>query len=184
MVNSLASEWQNGNFSCHPLTRQRTRQYPVRRSGPIMKTMLLLALLLPLPATAQITLLAHTAAGFSSGSGSSPVTTSAIDTTGASMIAICATGASSNTATPSDSASNTWLLANTQNEDGDLRVSLWYAIGPSTSATHTFTFNGQAPAGAVMAFSNVASGPDKQSQSMKGLGDATYVRLGNANKRG
>jgi len=135
-----------------------------------MKRMLLLALLLPLPATAQITLLAHTAAGFSSGSGSSPVTTSAINTTGATMIAICATGEHSNTSTPSDSASNTWLLANTQKEDGDLQVSLWYAVEPATSATHTFTFKGQSPAGAVMAFSNVASGPDKQSQSTRGWG--------------
>ena len=135
-----------------------------------MKRMLLLALLLPVQATAQVTLLAHTAAGYSSGSGSSPVTTSAIDTTGASMIAICATGAASNTSAPSDSASNTWLLANTQYEDGDLRVSLWYALGPATSATHTFTFHGRAPAGAVMAFLNVASGPDKQSQSVKGWG--------------
>ena len=135
-----------------------------------MKRMFLLALLLPVQAIAQVTLLAHTAAGFSSGSGTSPVTTTAIDTTGASMIAICATGASSNASAPSDSASNTWLLANTQNEDGDLRVNLWYAIGPATSATHTFTFKGQSPAGAVMAFSNVASGPDKQSQSVRGWG--------------
>jgi hypothetical protein len=135
-----------------------------------MKSMFLLALLLPLPATAQITLLAHTALGFSSGSSSSPVTTSAIDTTGASLIALCATGDRSNISAPSDSASNTWLLANTQKEDGDLQVSLWYAIGPTTSATHTFTFEGRAPAGAVMAFSNVASGPDQQSQSMRGWG--------------
>ena len=134
-----------------------------------MKRMLLLALLIPLPATAQIALLAHTAAGFSSGSGSSPVTTSAIDTSGASMIALCATGARANVSAPSDSASNTWLLANTQKEDGDLQVSLWYVIGPATSASHTFTFRGQSPAGAVMAFSNVASGPDQQSQSIKGL---------------
>jgi hypothetical protein len=143
--------------------------------------MFFLALLLPLPASAQVTLLAHTAAGFSTGSGSSPVTTSAIDTTGASMIAICATGAASNTSAPSDSAANTWLLANTQNEDGDLQVSLWYAIGPTTSATHTFTFKGRAPAGAVMAFSNVASGPDKQSQSMKGGGRLTSGLVSPAN---
>ncbi len=131
----------------------------MRMAGPLMKRMLLLALLLPLPATAQITLLAHAAAGFSSGSGSTPVTTSAIDTTGASMIALCATGSRGNVSAPSDSASNTWLLANTEREDGDLQVSLWYAIGPATSATHTFTFKGQSPAGAVMAFSKVANGP-------------------------
>lgn len=133
-----------------------------------MKRLFLLALLLPVPAAAQVALLAHTAAGYSSGSSSSPVTTSAIDTTGASLIAICATGAAGNRSAPSDSQSNNWLLANTQNEDGDLQVSLWYATGPATSPRHTFTFHGQAPAGAVMAFSNVASGPDKQSQSTGG----------------
>lgn len=133
-----------------------------------MKRMLLLALLLPLSATAQVRLLAHTAAGYSSGGGSSPVTTLPIDTTGASLIALCATGTAGNTAAPSDSAANTWHLANTQHEDGDLQVSMWYAVGPATSATHTFTFRGRAPAGAVMAFSGVASGPDKQSQSLHG----------------
>ena len=56
-----------------------------------MKRLFLLVLLLSVPVAAQVALLAHTAAGFSAGSGSTPVTTSAIDTTGASMIAICTT---------------------------------------------------------------------------------------------
>jgi len=168
----VRSECKNRNLDYRKLilATSASAQETDHMAVPQMKKLLVLALLLPLSASAQVTLLAHTAAGYTSGSSASPITTSAIDTTGASLIAICATGAAGITAAPSDSASNTWSLANTQNEDGDARVSLWYAIGPATSPRHAFTFHGQAPAGAVLAFSNVASGPDMQSQSVQGWG--------------
>jgi len=143
---------------------------------------LLFALLISLPAYAQVALLAHTAAGFAgTGGGASPVTTTAINTTGASMIAICASSDPHSTVAPTDSAGNLWLLAKTQNEDGDSRVSLWYAIAPVTSPSHTFTGHGQAPSVAVMAFSNVASGPDQLSSSQSYKSPLTSGNLTPAN---
>lgn len=116
--------------------------------------------------SAQVVLLAHTAAGYGgTANGAAPVTTVAIDTTGAKMIAVCATGFAGNTSAPTDSAANHWRLANTHKQDGDSQVTLWYAIDPVTSKSHTFTAAGRAPALAVMAFSNVASGPDQQSSA-------------------
>lgn len=128
----------------------------------ILASLLSFASLLP----AQVTLVNHAAAGYSTGVGTTPVTTAAINTTGANFIGICAAGASSNTTAPTDNCGNSYaLLANTQNEDGDVRVTFWYAFAPNTCASHTFTFSGSGPSGAVMAFSGVASGPDQQNKS-------------------
>jgi hypothetical protein len=143
-----------------------------------MRRLLVLATLFALPflARPQATLITHTAAGCSvncgTTGGGTPVTTSAIDTTGAgthNLILICATGSSGNTPAalqPTDNCGNTYTLLNSQNEDGDSRVAAYYVIGGSLCSSHTFTFNGHAPAGAVMVFSGIASGPDQQSQSV------------------
>jgi len=133
--------------------------------GAVKKWIVLSFLAISFCARAQISLGPHTAAGYSTGTGTTPVTTSAINTTGQNFIGICATGSSGNETAPTDSQNNVWLKANTQNEDGDSQVTLWYVIGPTTSALHTFTMSGQAPALAVFTASGVASGPDQQSST-------------------
>ena len=125
------------------------------------------ALLFSLHAVAQVALISHTAAGCKSqcgSNGSITVTTPAINTTGARMIAICSSEWTQQVP-PTDSSGNVYQKAISQNEDDDSNVGLWYALSPITSASQTFTQTGQSPALAVMAFSNVASGPDQQNTS-------------------
>ena len=83
-------------------------------------------------------LIAHTAAPEVGG----VCTTSPIDTTGADLIIIFQVyeGLSPS---PSDSESNTWVLAGTPINDtfGD-KSSAWYVANPTTSSTHTFSTAG------------------------------------------
>ena len=134
-----------------------------------MKRLLFIALL-STPVFSQITLISHTAAGYSTGTGTTPVTTPAISTVGANMLAVCAAGSAGNQTAPTDSLNNVWVMARTQKEDGDTQVTLWYALGATVGASHTFTANGRGPALAVMAFANVSSGPDQQNSSQAGSG--------------
>jgi hypothetical protein len=92
----------------------------------------------------------HTAAGSAGG------TSSAINTTGASLLVCaisCYNGPGATTA-PTDSQSNTWTaLANHQSAGSD-QTRIFYCISPSTSASHTFTQSNAYSIGNVTAFSS------------------------------
>lgn len=107
-----------------------------------------------------ISLLTHTS---SSNTGSS-TTTGAIDTTGANLIILQGNSAGSDPNTPSDSAGNSWTQGILFNATGH-RISVWYCYNPTTSATHTFTTLGTAPANFVSAWSGIGTSPFDQSGS-------------------
>lgn len=73
-------------------------------------------------------------------------TTSAIDTTGADLFVLFAAFANGSP-TVSDSQGNTWT-ALTSRAAGSNRARLYYCIGPTTNASHTFTFTATGLAGA------------------------------------
>ena len=122
------------------------------------KLAIVFSLLCGLPLTAQVVLVGHTAVGSAD---SATVTTPPMNTQGANFIAICGSGSSGNVMPPTDNMGNTYTLLFRQSEDGDSSIGLWYAINPTVAAGHTFTRAGRSPALAVMAFSGVASFPDK-----------------------
>lgn len=101
-----------------------------------------------------IALVAHTFAN----NGTTPVTTPAINTTGANLIVI---GVAWENTTPaiSDNQSNTYTLVASQNSGTGLGAcSLYYCSSPITSASHTFTStNGTDPTIFVQAFSGAAT---------------------------
>lgn len=99
-----------------------------------------------------ITLLVHT----SSSNTGSATTSGAIDTTGATLIILQGNSAGSDPVTPSDSAGNTWTQGVLFNGTGH-RISIWYCASPTTSATHTFTTHGTAPANFISAWSGTAA---------------------------
>ena len=94
-------------------------------------------------------------------------TSSAIDTSGASLIVVATISYSSFSI--SDSKSNTWLTATSHKYtiDTNFVVRLLYAQSPITVGSgHTFTVTSTSTAFAVACFSNVASSPlDKTSHA-------------------
>lgn len=80
----------------------------------------------------SFTLISNTgfAPGFSGG------TTSAIDTTGATLIVVQESGASLDL---SDSKSNTWIPLTARSINGGGTLKLWYCINPTVGSGHTFT---------------------------------------------
>jgi len=106
-------------------------------------------------------LISHTAAG---STGANTVTTSAIDTTGATLIVIevAADVGAGCTSTLSDSKSNSYTRLHTQggisfpNNGG-----LYYVVSPTVGSGHTFTYGcasgGSAPSIAVVAFSGATT---------------------------
>jgi hypothetical protein len=109
-------------------------------------------------------LLAHT---FKLPSGGSVVgiTTAAIDTSGADLIILSVNGYKgyvNDSTVPTDSASNTWTALTSKAGGTVSYVRLWYCHAPTTSGTHTFSWNtGSNTAGglAVAAFSGSAAVP-------------------------
>lgn len=88
-----------------------------------------------------------------SGSGLSGFTTSAIDTSGASLLVVMI-GVNISTGSISDSKSNTWsALTYAQNAGGVNSGKIYYVQNPTVGSGHTFTFGGTAPSGEVLAFS-------------------------------
>jgi hypothetical protein len=106
-----------------------------------------------------IALLANTGAGSSD---ANAVTTTGINTAGASLIVLLVSTASN--LTPTDSQSNTWtgLTVRTGAFGGDLR--LWYVASPTTHASHTFSASGtgENPTICAAAFSGTAASPFDQ----------------------
>lgn len=111
----------------------------------------------------------------SAGNTSSGVTSSAIDTSGASLLVVATAWYNGATMpTVSDSKSNTWIPLTLQYDPGhDNNVILFYAQSPTVGAGHTFTVSGSSVFSpiAVAAFSNVAaSALDTESAGGTGAG--------------
>lgn len=106
-----------------------------------------------------IALLSHTLKqGTSAGSG----TSSAIDTTGASLlVAFVADFTGSTASVFSDSEGNTWTGLTARPLTGNMRTRIYYCASPSTSASHTFQASGTSSfaAIAVSAYSGTAASP-------------------------
>lgn len=104
-----------------------------------------------------IALVSGTQAGGTSGG----VTTSSIDTTGATLITLCvASYGASAVPTMSDSKSNTWTQRTTYTPAGDnVRHTIFYCVSPTVGSGHTFTASGSGiyPAIAARAWSGNAT---------------------------
>lgn len=88
-------------------------------------------------------------------SGSSSVTTDAIDTTGADLLV--ASVHDTVAVTFSDSAGNTWTGLTERTSPH--RARLFICVNPTTSATHTFTGAGSVPTICVAGYSGAAASP-------------------------
>jgi hypothetical protein len=115
--------------------------------------------------------------------GNSPITTSAIDTTGADLIVLVRSVYDNGTpSTPTDNKSNTWTALTRRQATGDTAydVRIWYSVNPTVGSGHTFT---QGSSGAiypslhVMAFSGSHASPFDQ-ESGQGTGSVTSVQAG------
>jgi hypothetical protein len=91
-----------------------------------------------------------------SGETDASVTTPAINTTGATLLVVMVSSATTSP-TLSDSKSNSWNALNIATSAGGQKGQLYYASSPTVGAGHTFTAAGvnTFPAVAVLAFSNV-----------------------------
>ena len=86
------------------------------------------------------------------------VTSSAMDTTGANLIVVSVAAYSSLGSNLTDSESNTWT-ALSSDSNGTSLERIFYCISPTTSSSHTFTFNQSStyPSIAAIAFSGVSA---------------------------
>lgn len=116
--------------------------------------------------------LVSTSAGATTSGG--PITTSAINTTGASLIVVQVNiYPSSGTVSLSDSNSNTWTEINGYMAGGSYHeLHTYYCASPTVGSSHTFTASGGAKlAIAVQAFSGTAASPlDQQNGSYTASG--------------
>jgi len=104
-------------------------------------------------------LVAHTVAASAAGNG---FTTSAIDTSGADLIVLSIGYYNGiNTATVSDSKSNTWTALTQRVATNNCAHRLFYCASPTVGTGHTFTLTGNSTFGAmqVQAFSGAAASP-------------------------
>lgn len=112
--------------------------------------------------------------------GATTVTTSAINTTGATLIVVqiseYSVGAS---IALTDSQGNTWTALTVKNQ-GNSRSQLHYCVSPSTSASHTFTYGTalRYPSICVQAFSGVSTSSPFDVQNTNGASAATTVTTG------
>lgn len=102
---------------------------------------------------ASIALISSTQVGSTNGTS---VTTSGIDTTGATIIVINAVTLGGGT--PTDSKSNTWTALTAQTAPVSTnRSQLFYAVNPTVGTAHTFSLTATVPALSVLAFSGVVT---------------------------
>jgi hypothetical protein len=85
--------------------------------------------------------------------GISGATTASIDTTGADLLIIVATNQRGETATPTDSKSNTWTALTASQGTTYTRSQIFYTTNPTVGSGHTFTLGGVGTAITVMAWS-------------------------------
>lgn len=122
-------------------------------------------------AQAAITPLTHTSKG-STNAGTSVVTT-AIDTTGATLIVVLASDYAAGAGQPTltDSAGNSWTALTVRDSGTGGRAKFYYVVNPTTNAAHTFTLTlaGSYPALAVASFAGThASSPFDQESGATG----------------
>jgi len=138
------------------------------------KSIVFLALLAAaVTSDAQVSLVAHTSVGWTSGSNTLPVTTAPLNTTAATTLIACTSSSGDSyhysPAVPTDSMNNKWTLVAQQNAAGVMRLAIWKSVAATMSASHTFTFTAASgyknPSGAILAFSGIASGPDQTTAS-------------------
>jgi hypothetical protein len=113
-----------------------------------------------------------------SSDGGNTAATSAIDTTGATLIVINLSGLA-NAATVSDSKTNTWTRLSFYNQGGS-GTNLYYALNPTVGSGHTFSVGSSAifPALHVAAFSGVDSYSGENGEG-GGFGTSLIVNLSN-----
>ena len=115
----------------------------------------------------SIALVAHAIAASTD---ANTATTSAIDTTGATLL-VMAVGNFSSAPTHSDSKGNIWVSAGSSGSNP--LVTMWYVKNPTVGAGHTFTCSstGNAPVIMVLAFSGTDTTADvDQTNSANGSG--------------
>lgn len=112
------------------------------------------------------------------GVGANTFSTSAIDTTGATLIVCHVTSFAARTL--SDSASNTWTALTIKTSANGTSGQLYYCANPTTSATHTFTLTGTAFYGTlgVHCFSGTATTSAFDAENGNNAGSGTTVQPG------
>lgn len=115
------------------------------------------------------TLVANTCAGSVN---ATDVTTSAIDTTGASLIILSVSFASGQSFTPTDSKSNTWTAGTQRNGAGGAQR-LFYCLNPTVGAGHTFTVVTPVPSMEVQAWAGLFNASSFQTQT--GIGSPSTL---------
>lgn len=139
-----------------------------------MRTRVLpLILLAALPSFgATPTLVSHADA---QANGSSIATTSAINTTGATLLHACVAGFNQPPNAPTDSKGNTWVLIGSVVVQGSQQVAAYYVANPTVGTGHTFTENsGNFPYIAASAWSGVkTTSPLDQHSAGAGAGTQT-----------
>jgi hypothetical protein len=94
----------------------------------------------------------------------SAVTTSGVDTTGATLLIASVAWVYNGTQTLTDSKSNTWTALNNYNASPQCQVQLFYVVNPTVGTGHTFTVSGSTiyPAVTVTAWTGQAASPVDQ----------------------
>jgi len=106
-------------------------------------------------------------------SNSNSVTTSSVDTTGATLLVLCVQDyAVESLLTPTDSKSNTWTQRGTYN-NGVARVTVWDCIAGTVGSGHTFSYGNSTaryPSIVMQAWSGNAASPFDQINGSSGNG--------------
>jgi hypothetical protein len=114
-------------------------------------------------------LIAHTAKEGSS----TAITTNAIDTTGATLIVICAAANNPGGVGITDSPGNSINFNGGTNTGTATSMEIFWIVNPTTNASHTFTCSGFSfPSLAVLAFSGSYGGAEKKTGA-NGSGSST-----------
>ena len=103
-----------------------------------------------------------------------PATTGAIDTTGASLLVVLSSTDLSVPSVITDSKSNTWVNRTVYSDAGStvgLKVS--YVVNPTVGTSHTFTNTGYNPSIAVLVFSGAATSTPYDVENGQNMGTGT-----------
>jgi hypothetical protein len=112
------------------------------------------------------------------------VTTSAIDTTGATLLVLAVGAAAAYSSPPTDSKGNTWTPRTTADRGAGVRNKLYYAENPTVGSGHTFTFTetGSSPSICIGAFSGTKTSAvyDTESAGAATANPGTTIQPGSA----
>jgi len=84
-------------------------------------------------------------------------TTPSMDTSGATLIALCINYPSTSSLTVSDSKGNTWTGLTASVFSGGVSSKIYYCLNPATDSAHTFTVAGTTVGVIALAFANIQS---------------------------